>query len=456
MTDDQIAKPKRRLRWYQPSPGRLLFLLLPVEAILFFLNWLQWTPKGWAVLIAIAAVALVIIVLLLWFSAAVLFRRRFQFSVRSLVILTVAIAVPCSWLTAEMKAAKDQMEAVAAIQPPAFGVTPSSGIGVRYWFPQIDDIGHEGPAPEPEWLIRRLGTDFFHDVTLDVFHNKDPKKATDEQILKNINGIPRLKRITFFDDNVGGDGLPSLAKFRHLKFLEFYCSNIADRDLVYLKDLQELESLTIGCERVNDNISPTAVSDDGPRHLAGLKSLKSLELVNTRVTGKGVTGLQLESLSFCGAFLGDEDLRDIATMNGLKALFLDNCRLGETGMASIGWLPRLTTLSLSGTNVGDAGLAKLQDAQQLTHLDLSETPIGNAGMKYLPTFVNLRFLNLTGTQITDEGLLSLRGMDHLESINLSGCAGWEHGVGRATDTTVTDEGVQKLQKALPNCEITFY
>ena len=35
--------------------------------------------------------------MLLWFLAALLFRLRFQFSLLSLLLLAVVVAVPCSW-----------------------------------------------------------------------------------------------------------------------------------------------------------------------------------------------------------------------------------------------------------------------------------------------------------------------------------------------------------------------
>ena len=38
--------------------------------------------------------------------------RRFQFSLRSLLVLVVVVAVPCSWLAVEMKKAREQKEAV--------------------------------------------------------------------------------------------------------------------------------------------------------------------------------------------------------------------------------------------------------------------------------------------------------------------------------------------------------
>ena len=48
--------------------------------------------------------------MLLWLIVAVVFRLRFQFSIRSLLFAVVVVALPCSWLTVEMKAAREQKE----------------------------------------------------------------------------------------------------------------------------------------------------------------------------------------------------------------------------------------------------------------------------------------------------------------------------------------------------------
>jgi fatty acid desaturase len=106
-------------RWYQPTPGRLLVVLLAVEGVLLLSERFQWFPfnqqKGWIVLIAIASVVAAMALMLLWFFLALLFHWRFQFSLRSLLVLTVAVAIPFSWLAVEMKAARQQREAVKAL-----------------------------------------------------------------------------------------------------------------------------------------------------------------------------------------------------------------------------------------------------------------------------------------------------------------------------------------------------
>ncbi len=95
-----------RVRWFRLTPGHCLAALLGVEFLLFLAQWSRWLPKGWPVLIAVAAVGVVILAMFAWFGIALVFRRRFQFSLRSLLVLTVAVALPCSWLTVEREKKK--------------------------------------------------------------------------------------------------------------------------------------------------------------------------------------------------------------------------------------------------------------------------------------------------------------------------------------------------------------
>jgi hypothetical protein len=105
------AGPTRRPR---PTPDRCVLLLLLVEALLFLSNWLGWPAwhKGYAAVACVAVVGLGMLTIGLWWAVALIFRRRFQFSIRSLHVLVVAIAVPCSWLAVE---AKDERDAIATI-----------------------------------------------------------------------------------------------------------------------------------------------------------------------------------------------------------------------------------------------------------------------------------------------------------------------------------------------------
>ena len=92
-------------RWFHLTPGRFVIGLLAVEGLLWLsdrFGWLGW-HKGYAVLTGVASVGVAMVLMLVWFAVAVVFRRRFQFSMRSLLVLVVVVAVPCSWLAVEMR-----------------------------------------------------------------------------------------------------------------------------------------------------------------------------------------------------------------------------------------------------------------------------------------------------------------------------------------------------------------
>ena len=104
-----MTDPTPTRRSFRPTPAWLIFGLLVVEGLLWLSERFQWfwfnEQKGWTVLIAVAVVGVAC-----WSCCLVrrglVFRWRFQFSIRSLLVLVVAVAVPCSWLAVEMKRAR--------------------------------------------------------------------------------------------------------------------------------------------------------------------------------------------------------------------------------------------------------------------------------------------------------------------------------------------------------------
>jgi hypothetical protein len=107
-------------RWFHLTPDRLIVSLLAVEGFLLLSERFCWfafnEKKGWTVLTALASIGVVALLMLLWFAAGLLFRWRFQFSMRSLMVMVVAVAVPCSWLAVEMREAQKQRMAVEAVK----------------------------------------------------------------------------------------------------------------------------------------------------------------------------------------------------------------------------------------------------------------------------------------------------------------------------------------------------
>ncbi|MHC4180142.1 MAG: leucine-rich repeat domain-containing protein [Planctomycetota bacterium] len=296
-------------RWYHLTPDRFLVGLLLAVGVLFLSEWSSCFPfnerKGWTVLIAIGAVCGAVPFLLVWFIVALIFRRRFQFSIRSLLVFVLVCAVVCSWFAVKMKQARRQRELVAAIR---------EGGGWVYWDYEVVDNPHRVPLapyrmplaaepPTPAWLVNLLGVDLFEDVV-------------------------------------------------HAE-----CgSDFGDENMVYLSELADLRWLSLG----------TPVTDSGLVHLETLTKLEQLFLDRTQVTGGGlehVKGLaKLELLALDGTQVTDSSLEHLKGFTNLHALSLTGTKVTDAGLEHLGGLTSLQMLFLTDTKVTDEGVKKLQHA----------------------------------------------------------------------------------------------
>ena len=212
-----MDSPNPKRRWFYPTPAWLLVGLLAVEGLLWLSERFQWFgfnhDKGWTVLIAVGTVGILLVLMLLWFIAALIFRWRFQFSIRSLLVLVVAVALPFSWLAVEMKKARQQREAVEAFK--------NMGYASCLYDCQIMEDGTTLPDSMPEdWKLLRslLSDDFFNDVIeveIGPWSNPPPTLDSDLMHLRQLPGLKRLKLI--FGTDAGR--MENLRVLTHLKTL---------------------------------------------------------------------------------------------------------------------------------------------------------------------------------------------------------------------------------------------
>jgi hypothetical protein len=256
MTD---AASKRR--WFRLTPGAIVIGLLAVEGLLFLSERFHWFPfnahKGWTVLIAVAAVGAGALLMLVWWAVAIVFRWRFQFSIRSLLVLTVVVAVACSWLTWEMKEARRQREAIAKLRA-----------GVLYDY-QCDPSYPYQPfssatPPEPGWLRGAFGEDFFSDA---VALNLGFSQVTDTDLehLKELNEVQALYLNSTY---------------------------ISDAGLENLKWLPDLQSL---------GLANTRITDAGLQHVRRLAKLRGVNITLTDATNEGAEKLK-QTLPNCKVY----------------------------------------------------------------------------------------------------------------------------------------------------------
>lgn len=363
-----MTDPKPTRRWLCPTPGWLVLALLVVECLLWLSERFQWLPfnhhKGWTVLIAVAVVGVVFLAMLLWFIVALVFRWRFQFSLRSLLVLVVVVAIPCSWMAVEMKAAKRQKEAVEAI-------LKMKG-DTRYdWEVDVDDFYNPLPnaePPEPAWLRSVLGNDccwsvkyvwlgVYSESQKDVVLGSDESQSciiTDEG-LENLRVLNQLESLSFsYNQLITDAGLANLEGMIQLRELSLNSTPITDAGLVHLAGLPRLQTL---------ELCGTPITDAGLAHLAGLPQLQTLDLRDTQITDSGLAYL--------------------AGLTRLRVLWLDSTQITEAGLAQFARLTRLQCLSLTNTKITDEGLAHLAGLTQLQQLELDHTKVTDDGVKKL-------------------------------------------------------------------------
>ena len=189
--------------------------------------------------------------MLLWWLVALVFRWRIQFGIQTLLVMTLAVALPFSWLAVEIKKAREQKEAANEIAKRGGSVLYEWEVDAQY-IPL-----HDAQAPGPGLLRSLLGDDFCMRVVVVWIRGDSVEK--DPESLQHVKGLNSLHA------------------------LHIWSPEVSDAGLLNLKGLNELQDL---------DLYSTHVSDDGLRQLMRLNQLRQLNLVNTKVSKDGVKKLQ--------------------------------------------------------------------------------------------------------------------------------------------------------------------
>ena len=226
-------------------------------------------------------------------------RRWFQFSLRTLLLAVTACAIWVGWFANRVHRQKRAVQAVLDL-----------GGTVTYDYQILDTQAgrfFRDPKAEPawpRWIVQAFGVDSVQNVVTVTIMNG---QATDETLrligqvptimsvsLKGGNvtntgvayltELPNLQALGLGQTHVGDGGLECLAAHKHLKNLVLDETNVTDRDLVYLRDMTDMESWL--------GLSDTRITDGGLESLVGMKKLWRLNLLRTKATPDGVRKLQ--------------------------------------------------------------------------------------------------------------------------------------------------------------------
>ena len=272
---DGMAEPIPTPRWYRLTPDRLVIGLLALECLLWLSERFQWFGinhhKGWTVLIALASVGIAGLLMLFWFCASLLFRWRFQFSIRAMLVLTIAVALPFSWFASEKQKTKTQRDTVAAIS--------GAGGGILYDY-ELDETGKKIPSAIPPgwpWLQMFLNDDLFRNIA--GVELPEANSTT----LNHVKGLLQLRKLRAGGSQITDSTLEDLKGLTTLRWLYLANTKVTDKGLRCLTGMTQLQEL---------DLCNTQVTNAGIEHLKVLTQLRSLELGYTQVTGDGAVGLR--------------------------------------------------------------------------------------------------------------------------------------------------------------------
>jgi Leucine Rich repeat len=291
-------------------------------------------------------------------------RRWFQFSLRTLMIVTVICAIASAWVTGRRDQKRKEQEAVSAIVK----------LGGLAWY---DYESVRGARPSgPAGLREFLGDSFFSEVAvvnLDTEPFMSPVASNEAKVL--FEGVARSLAVDRHDSKVTDADLLRLETLVHVKMLNLGRTKITDAGLAHIAVLPELQTLYL---------YGTNVGDAGLARINGLTHLQSLDLRETNVSDAGLAHLE--------------------ALGQLRAIGLRETNIGDAGLAHLKGLTQLHELNLWGTKVTDAGLREVERLTQLQWLDLGSTIVSDAGLKHLRGLKNLQKLNLWLTNVSDAGV----------------------------------------------------
>lgn len=234
-------------------------------------------------------------------SAAKPRRRWPRFSVRSLLLLIVLIAVPLAW---KFNQVRNQRLVVAEI------TNLNGQIIYHHEMRQVRMARQTAEPPGPKWLRALLGEDFF--AALVWMEINDPR-VSDETIAL-VSTLPDLKELHIRSDQLSDRGLGHLAGLKTLKYLNLVGRQITDNGLEQIAKFKQLKGLDLNAEKVSDDgLAQIAkltklhqlslgtsgfsqdrmnITDEGLLHLQALKNLRFLQFNSSKVTRAGVDKLQ--------------------------------------------------------------------------------------------------------------------------------------------------------------------
>ena len=164
-------------------------------------------------------------------------RRWFQFSLRTLMIGVLIIAIPCAWLGRKIEQKRRERAAVRAIL----------NSGAHFYFHYENANGSNGlkmsqPSSSANWLQDLFGDDFDTPPTWVWFNARyippdvpKSKKRIDDRALINLNALPYIRTVDLSRTTVSDADLERLKGLTWLKRLRLDDTQVTHAGILELR-----------------------------------------------------------------------------------------------------------------------------------------------------------------------------------------------------------------------------
>ncbi len=244
-------------------------------------------------------------------------RRRFQFSLKTLLLLTALFGCGLGPIVYQRHLAQQQQRIKAELEDH-----------------RIRLVGGEEQSQRPGWLKAILGDDSAGlDSFIHVYANTGPGAVQSRQpAIDKLNQLPRAMTLEFPDKQINDEELSHYQWLTNVEGVHLDQSLITGDGLKYLRGYKNLQMVGLGATQIGDNDLKEIVQQH--------PKLKTLWLYNTRITDSGLP-----------------ELRPLANLFWLN---VGNTRVTDIGMKEIQEFQNLELLDIGNTSVTDAGLRELR------------------------------------------------------------------------------------------------
>lgn len=351
-------------------------------------------------------------------------RPRVRFSLRALIVV---MTVLCLFLGHKAHRAREQRQAVAALEAAGAQVSYQQSTVTGWLFPPT--FNETEAASGGAWFRQWIGDEYFGEVNgiYWVFES-----APEPGVFANLARLPQLNWLILHSNcSIQLDALPSM---KSLEQLSVRGCRITDDTMEQIGHQWSLNKLTL-------ELQQGAVNPAGFEHLLGLQRLSELDL--------------------SGSAIGDELLPVIGRMPALQSLDLSFTNITEAGLAHLDTLPALREFTavgglqaismtrVSSVALGDTALITLARHEQLTSLRIgmlcfNNCPPARITGKGLAALAELPLVDLSlyNAALTDSDIATLKAMETLQTVRLTGA-------------DFSPDGIQQLKVSCPSAQFRF-